>query len=71
MQIGQQQAEQVDVIDVVEDIRLVRFAAYSHSIVRMHHNVLTLHDKLFFTCPVYRQSDRQKLTLLISLKNFG
>jgi|GEM_PF-1485304 hypothetical protein len=33
MQIGQQQAEQVDVIDVVEDIRLVRFAAYSHSIV--------------------------------------
>lgn len=44
---------------------------YSHSIVRMHHNVLILHDKLFFTCPVYRQLDRQKLTLLISLKNFG
>lgn len=44
---------------------------HSHSIVRMHHNVLILHDKLFFTCPVYRQLDRQKLTLLISLKNFG
>ncbi len=40
MQIGQQQAEQVDVIDVVEDIRLVRFAAYSHSIVFVRRQII-------------------------------